>query len=91
MNTKLSKLNKKELLKIISKMKKNDLINIINNKIGGGDNNIIKETKNAVRRSFSINDSINNNNLKKPYINNSMANDPQYNTIYKKNNNKIKS
>ena len=35
MDNSLKKLNKKELINIISKMKKNDLINIINNKIGG--------------------------------------------------------
>ena len=49
MDNSLKKLNKKELINIISKMKKNDLINIINNKIGGT-NEIIKETKDAVRK-----------------------------------------
>jgi hypothetical protein len=93
MNTELQKLKKNDLLKIISKMKKIDLIKVINNKIGGNDQNIINETNNAIRKPLSINNSINPNDLKKlnstSYTNNSMANDSQYNTIYKKNNNKL--
>ena len=45
MNSNLQKLTKDELLKIIKKMKKDDLVQIIENKIGGGNSNIIKETK----------------------------------------------
>ena len=81
MDNSLKKLNKKELINIISKMKKNDLINIINNKIGGT-NEIIKETKDAVRKPI-IYDSKKN---KKNY-NNAMANDPLYNKIYEIKNN----
>lgn len=92
MNKELQKLKKNDLLKIISKMKKTDLVKVINNKIGGGDQNIINETNNAIRKPLSINSSINPNSLNKlnySYTSNSMANDTQYNTIYKKNNNKL--
>jgi hypothetical protein len=83
-NKNLHKLNKSELLKIISKMKKDELIEIIDNKIGGGNSNIIKETKNAIRRTFPIDHSKISNINDKLYINNSMANDVQYNKMYKK-------
>lgn len=80
MKNNLNKLNKTELLNIISKMNKKDLIDIINNKIGGTINNeeIISETKNAIRKSIKFNkEKAKNNNL-----NNVMANDKLYNKIY---------
>jgi len=55
MNSNLKKLNKNELLSIISHMKKDELINIIESKTGGGDGNIIKETNLAIRKSIKIN------------------------------------
>ncbi len=76
----LKNLNKKELLSIIEKMKKDELINIINNysiklkQRGGEGGEIIKETKNSVRKSIvfnqaklyesnNTNDSMNNNGI----------------------------
>lgn len=55
MNSNLSKLSKSELLNIISHMKKDELINIIEYKSGGGDENIIKETNLAIRKSIKVN------------------------------------
>lgn len=82
MNNQLNYLKKSELLSIISKMKKSELIQIINNKIGGNNEPIIKETKNAVRKELVFNkNKINQNNNS-----NVMANDPKYNSIYEKNN-----
>ena len=43
MNKSLEKLNKQQLLSIISKMKKVDLINVINQQVGGGNNAIRTE------------------------------------------------
>jgi hypothetical protein len=82
MNNKLNYLKKSELINIISKMKKSELIEIINNQIGGVNESIIKETKNAVRKEliFNKNKEYKNNNS------NVMANDPKYNKIYEKNN-----
>lgn len=77
-NVNLQKLNKSELLKIIKKMKKDDLINIINNKIGGGDLSIIKETNNAIRTPLE--------SSKYSKKNNAMANDNLYNKLYTKKN-----
>ena len=57
MNSNLKKLTKNELLNIISHMKKDELINIIESKSGGGDENIIKETNLAIRKSIKINKS----------------------------------
>jgi hypothetical protein len=86
----IDKLNKSELLKIIGKMKKKELINIINNKIGGGDMLIIKETKNAIRSNFPYK----NNNLIKNKNNENkdktLPDDEEYNKMYILNNNKIK-
>ena len=45
MNKSLEKLNKQQLLSIISKMKKVDLINVINQQGGGGNNAIRTEIK----------------------------------------------
>ena len=70
----LKKLTKKELLSMIAKMKKDELINIIHKnsfklKQRGGTEGgeIIKETKNAVRKSIVFNQSklyeLNNNNI----------------------------
>lgn len=73
----LKKLNKKELLNVISKMKKNDLMEIINNKIGGDNEEIIKETNEAIRKSIKYNSKKVKKN--KNYI---MANDEKYNEIY---------
>jgi hypothetical protein len=69
MNTDLYKLKKKELLNILSKFKKNEIIEIINNKIGGNLNS------NEVERTPI---QFNKNKLKKN-INNAMANDRLYN------------
>ena len=81
MNNQLNHLKKSELLSIISKMKKSELIQIINNKIGGGNEHVIKETKNAVRKELVFN----KNKESKENVN-IMANDPKYNSIYEKNN-----
>ena len=83
MDNKLKKLNKEQLLNIISKMKKNELIEVINNKIGGGNSNVIKETKNAIRKTIVFNES----KLQEKQEN-AMANDPIYNKIYENKKNK---
>jgi hypothetical protein len=49
MSNNLQKLNKKELLQIIGKMKKTELINIINIKQNGGSNSVKTETINSVK------------------------------------------
>ena len=69
----LDKLTKQELLNIIGKMKKKDLIYIIENKIGG---EIIKKTKNAVRESIEFN--LNKANTP---VENVMANNNLYKNI----------
>jgi hypothetical protein len=75
-------MKKSELLNIISKMKKQELIQIINNKIGGVNELVITETKNAIRKELVFNKSkVNEKNSL-----NVMANDPKYNKIYEKNN-----
>lgn len=86
MDSTLTKLNKNQLLNIISKMKKKDLVYIINNKIGGeNDEKIIKETKNAIRKEIIFNKSkVKNQNENE---NNSMANNTLYNKIYENKNN----
>ena len=79
----LNKLNKTELLSIIAKLKKNELINIINKysvkQKGGSEGEILKETKNATRKSIVFNQSkfYKSNNSK-----NSMNNNTIYNNIY---------
>jgi hypothetical protein len=77
MNKKLNSLNKSELLKIISNMKKKDLINIIETKFGGSEE-IIKETSSSSRKAlvFDKNKVNKKNNL-------AMAND----NLYLENNN----
>jgi len=63
----LNKLTKKDLLDILSKLKKNQLIELINIKIGGND-------ANAERTPIKFNkDKLNKK------INIAMANDPLYN------------
>lgn len=81
MNNQLNKLNKEQLLNIISKMKKQDLIEIINNKTGGSNEKIISKTKNAIRKEIHF-DSLKINNNQ----NNVMANNNLYNKMYKVNN-----
>ena len=69
MNKSLEKLNKQQLLSIISKMRKADLINVINQQVGGGNNAIRTEIKfnlNKLRNKQNIkNDSLamTNNNI----------------------------
>lgn len=72
MNKKLNSLTKNELLEIISKMKKADLINIIENKLGGS-GEIIKQTSTSSRKAIIFNKNKVNkkNNL-------AMANDNLY-------------
>jgi len=82
MNNQLNYMKKSELLNIISKMKKQELIQIINNKIGGVNEPVIKETKNAIRKELVFNKS----KVKEKNSLNVMANDPKYNSIYEKNN-----
>ena len=84
MSTNLQKLNKNELLKIIGKMKKTELINIINIKQNGGSN--------AIRTPLEFNSKLledeKNNNI---YV---MSNNNIYNDTYNelnKNKNKIKN
>ena len=74
MNNKLKNLNKIELLEIISKMKKDELIKIIETKIGGNNETIIKETRNAIRKSIVF-----NKNKLNIQITNAMSNDVIYN------------
>ena len=76
----LNKMTKKELLKIISKMKKAELVTVIannSNKVGGSNETVIKETENAVRKMIIYDERKNNKN-----INNAMANNRLYNKIY---------
>jgi len=75
MNTQLNNMKKSDLLKIISKMKKSDLIQIINSQNGG--NNIIKVTKNAIRKELVF-----KKNKIKEKLEDVMENDPKYNKIY---------
>ena len=76
----LNKLNKTQLLNIIKKMKKEELIHIIENKIGGGDIKIIQETNNSIRKPLEY------NKYKNDKKNNSISDDVLYNKIYTKNN-----
>lgn len=64
MNQSLEKLNKQQLLSIISKMKKTDLINVINQQVGGGNNAIRTEIKfnlNKLRNKKNGNLAMSNN------------------------------
>jgi hypothetical protein len=79
MNTKLDRLNKKELLEIIGKMKKTELINIINFQQKGGSNFVKKETDNAIRTPLEFDQNLIINNINK---NNVMSNDSLYNKTY---------
>jgi len=72
MNKKLNNLNKKELLEIISKMRKSDLIKIIENKLGGSAE-IIKQTSTSSRTAIVF-----NKNKVNKEINLAMANDNLY-------------
>jgi len=83
MNSNLNKLTKKELLNIVSKMKKEDLVHIIENKIGGGNETIIKQTNNAIRKTISFN----KNKANKISEEIAMANNKLYNEVYEEDNN----
>jgi len=76
----LKDLNKKELLSIIAKFKKDELINIINKyslkQKGGSEGEILKETKNAIRKSIVFNQS---KFYESDNSNNSMNNNSIYN------------
>jgi len=79
----LKNLNKKELLSIIAKLKKNELIDIISKsmklkQIGGEGGEIIKETKNSVRKSIVFNQA---KLYKSNNTNNFMNNNGIYNNI----------
>lgn len=71
MNSELQKLNKSQLLSIISQMKKKELIEIINNKNGGGEN--------VNRIAIKYDKSKNKENLKE-----TMENNKEYNSLYNK-------
>lgn len=77
MTKNLNSLTKLELLEIIGKMKKEDLIKIINNKIGGTEE-LIKQTTTSSRKAIIFDKSklLKKNNL-------AMAND----NLYLENNN----
>jgi hypothetical protein len=65
MNSKLQKLNKKELLEIIGQLNKKQLINIINTEYilqNGGSNSFKIEKKNSTRTPLEYNISVNKNN-----------------------------
>ena len=63
-------LTKKELLSIISKMSKKELLHIVNNKYGGNGNNSVVKTPIEFKQNISN---------KKNFI---MKNDNQYNKKY---------
>lgn len=66
-------LTKKELLNIISKMKKKELVEIVNNKYGGNENSpVVKTPINFKSKINKKNNSImkNNEQYNKMYINN---------------------
>jgi hypothetical protein len=86
----IEKLNKKELLKIIGKMKKTELIKIINDKVGGGNSNIIKETNQAIRRNLPIDPKKFKNKINIKNENKTLSDNKEYNKIYIFNNNKLK-
>ena len=69
MNNKLKLLSKKELIEIISKMKKKELIQILENKIGGGE-----VTRNPIILNLTRKE-VKKNNI-------AMQNDQLYNNIY---------
>ena len=89
MNNNLKNLNKKELLSIIGKMKKKDLIKVIESKIGG-DNSNTNTNNNKINRipikydESKIKNNNNNNNLEQI-----MENDNIYNRIYNKKKNNV--
>jgi hypothetical protein len=68
-------MKKEDLLKIIGKMKKNDLLNIIVNKVGG---NGLENSKNAIRKYIVFDEKKLQNN-KHNY--NVMANDNIYENV----------
>jgi len=95
MSTNLQKLNKKELLEIIGKMKKTELINIINIKQNGGSNkrensNLVKtKTSNAIRTLLPFNPELleskqNNNNNNSTVMKNNSIYNSTYNELNKK-------
>jgi len=79
----LNNLNKTELLSIIAKFKKDELINIINKysvkQKGGYNEPIIKETKNAIRKAIVFNQS---KLYESENSTNSMNNNSIYNNAY---------
>jgi len=86
MNIKLQSLNKDQLLTIISKLSKKELINVINQKMvieQMGGNNIQVSSKNATRNYIiATNNSIKKaENNYKQNKNNTMRNDNFYNNI----------
>ncbi len=76
MNTQLNKLKKTELLNIISKMSKKDLINIINIKYGGNDgtSKINIEYNPSINNKKNINPMSNNDTYERIYENNTTKN-----------------
>lgn len=75
MNNKLNLLSKKELIEIISKMKKKELIQILENKIGGsGELNNSKVTREPIILNLTKKE-VKKNNI-------AMQNDQLYNNIY---------
>ena len=94
-STNLQKLNKKELLEIIGKMKKIELINIINVKQNGGSNSVKTEIKNSVKTEIknSVKTEIKNsvkNAIRTPLqFNSKLLENEQNNNIHVMSNNKI--
>jgi hypothetical protein len=91
MNTKLERLNKKELLEIIGKMKKTDLINIINYQQKGGSQIIKIETENAIRTPLEFDPTLKIDNIKNYAMSNNSLYNKTYNEINKNNKNKNKN
>lgn len=83
MSNKLQKLNKKELLEIIGKMKKTELIDIINIKQNGGSN--------AIRTPLQFDSKLveNNQNNNIHVMSNNKIYNKTYNELNNKNKNKI--
>ncbi len=77
----LEKMTKNQLLTVIGKMKKKDIVNMLtNNKLGGSndDKNVIKETPHSIRKPIVYNSKkLNGNNYVEAF-----KNDQKYNNIY---------
>jgi hypothetical protein len=80
MSTNLQKLNKKELLEIIGKMKKIELINIINVKQNGGSNSVETEIKNSVKTEIKNSVKTEVKNLVKNSVKNAIRTPLQFNS-----------